>query len=101
MKHHDVQIDDEHIRRFCVENRVRRLALFGSILREDFSPDSDVDVLVEFVPEAAVGFLGISRMEQELTRLFGRQSEIHTFSGLHPLFRDEVLREAEVCYEQA
>jgi uncharacterized protein len=78
------------------QNRIRRLSLFGSVLRADFRPESDVDVLVEFEPNAHVGLIALAGMEIELTRILGRKAEIHTPRGLHPLFRDEVLAEAEM-----
>jgi hypothetical protein len=89
------------IEAFSRRNHIRRLALFGSVLREDFSPDSDVDVLVEFEPEARVGLITLAGMEIELSRILGRKAEIHTVKGLNPHFRDEVLDCAEVQYEQA
>lgn len=89
------------IEAFSRRNHINRLALFGSVLREDFSPDSDVDVLVEFEPEARVGLITLAGMEIELSRMLGRKAEIHTIKGLNPYFRDEVLDQAEVQYEQA
>ena len=86
---------------FCRRHRSRRLALFGSVLRDDFRPDSDVDVLVEFEPDARIGLITLAGIEIELTRLLGRKAEIHTVQGLSPHFRNEVLAEAEVQYEQA
>jgi len=71
------------------------------VLRDDFSPDSDVDVLVEFEPGARVGLITLAGMEIELTQLLGRKAEMHTIKGLNPHFRDEVLDLAEVQYEQA
>lgn len=94
-------ISDDDLRLFCRKHRIARLALFGSVLREDFSPASDVDVLVEFEPGARVGLIGLAGMEIELGALAGRRVEIHTPKGLHPGFRDEVLGVAEVQYEQA
>lgn len=98
-----VQIDipKKKIAEFCRRNRIRRLAFFGSVLRDDFGPDSDVDVLVEFEPGARVGLITLSGMEIDLSRLLERKAEIHTVKGLNPYFRDEVLRAAEAQYEQA
>jgi len=98
-----VQIDipKEKIADFCRRNRIRRLALFGSVVRDDFGPESDVDVLVEFEPGARVGFITLAGMEIELSRLLGQKAEIHTVKGLNPHFRDKVLAAAEVQYEQA
>jgi len=98
-----VQIDiaKEKVARFCRQNRIRRLALFGSVLRDDFGPDSDIDVLVEFEPGARVGLITLAGMEIELSQLLACKTEIHTTKGLNPLFRDDILDVAEVQYEQA
>jgi uncharacterized protein len=69
-------------------------------LRDDFRPDSDVDVLVEFDPSARIGLIALAGMEIELSRILGHKAEMHTYKGLHPLFRKEVLDAAEVQYEQ-
>jgi len=86
---------------FCQRHRIRKLGFFGSVLRNDFGPESDVDVLVEFEPDARVGLITLAGMEIELSRLLGRNAEIHTLKGLSPHFRDEVLGAAEVQYEHA
>ena len=98
-----VQIDipKPKIADFCRRNRIRRLALFGSVVRDDFEPESDVDVLVEFEPGARVGLITLAGMEIELSQLLGQKAEIHTVKGLNPYFRDNVLAAAEVQYEQA
>lgn len=83
------------IAEFCKRNQIKRLAFFGSVLRNDFSPESDVDVLVDFEPGAGVGFIGLAGMEIELSELLGRKAEMHTSKGLNPHFRDEVLHLAE------
>jgi predicted nucleotidyltransferase len=96
-----IEIDREALAEFCRRRRIRKLAFFGSVLRDDFGPASDVDVLVEFEPGARVGLIGLAGMENELSDLLGRRAEMHTVKGLHPHFRDEVLSAAEVLYEQA
>lgn len=96
-----VEINQEAITAFCRRNQIRMLALFGSVLREDFSPESDVDVLVDFEPDARVGMISLAGMEIELGRMLGRRVEMHTLKGLNPLFHDEVLNLAEVQYEKA
>ena len=85
---------------FCRANHIRRLSLFGSILREDFTEESDVDVLVEFEEGHVPGlrFFGIQR---ELSELLGRKVDLHTPRSLSPYFRQEVLSEAEVHYDAA
>ncbi len=96
-----IDIPKEKIAEFCRNHRIRKLAFFGSVLRDDFRPESDVDVLVEFEPEARVGLIKLAGMEIELSRLLGHRAEMHTVKGLNPHFRDEVLDLAEVQYEQA
>lgn len=98
-----VQIDvpREEIAVFCQRNRIRKLAFFGSVLRDDFTADSDVDVLVEFESGARVGLITLAGMEIELSRMLGRRAEMHTVKGLNPRFRDDVLDAAEVQYERA
>jgi uncharacterized protein len=101
MTYHGIEVDPHRVALFCKEHKIVRLALFGSILRDDFGAESDVDVLVEFADDAAVGFFSIVEMERELTDMFGRRAEIHTYRGLHPLYRDDVIRSSTVHYEQA
>ena len=96
-----IDISREKIGEFCRRNRIRRLAFFGSVLREDFSPESDVDVLVEFEPGTRVGLIGFAGMENELSELIGRKVDLNTAGFLSLYFRDEVLEEAETAYEQA
>lgn len=97
----NLNVPKESIARFCQQHHIRKLAFFGSVLRDDFTPESDVDVLVEFEPTARVGLITLAGMELELTRLLGRKAEMHTPKGLNPLFRNSVVREAEVQYEHA
>jgi len=86
---------------FCRRNHIRRLALFGSVLRDDFCDESDVDVLVEFEPGAGVGFFELYDIEQELSELLGgRKVDMNTPDSLSKYFRDDVLTEAEVHYAQ-
>lgn len=95
-----INIPQEQIAGFCRRNRIRKLALFGSVLRDDFGPDSDIDVLVEFEPDASVGLITLAGMEIELTDLLGHKAEMHTHKGLNPYFRDEVLDSAALQYER-
>jgi uncharacterized protein len=97
----NIEIPDDEIAEFCRRNHIRRLALFGSVLRDDFGPDSDVDVLVEFKPEAQVGLFELFDMEQELSYILGRQVDMNTPNSLSRYFRDQVLQEAEEQYVQA
>jgi predicted nucleotidyltransferase len=91
------RIDRELIAGFCRRHHVRWLALFGSVLREDFGPGSDIDVLVEFEPGHVPG-LAFFTMEEELSTLLGRRVDLNTPRSLSPYFRDEVLAAAEVQY---
>ena len=95
-----IEIPQEKIATFCRANGIRRLALFGSILRDDFRADSDVDVLVEFQPDVRVG-LAFIRMQDELSAILGRKVDLHTAASLSKYFRDEVLHEALVQYVAA
>ena len=95
-----IDIPTEQIAQFCRRNRVRRLALFGSVIRDDFRPESDVDVLVEFEPGYAAGFV-FFQMRRELTAMLGREVDMHTAASLSPYFRQEVLDEAEEIYVAA
>jgi predicted nucleotidyltransferase len=95
-----IEVPQAEIKAFCRRHRIRKLAFFGSVLRDDFTPESDVDVLVEFESGARVGLIGLAGMEIELGRLLGRRAEMHTIKGLNPQLRDEVLSLAEVQYEQ-
>ena len=91
-------ISDQALAAFCRRNGIRRLALFGSILRNDFRPDSDVDVLVEFEPDAVVGLFGMARIERELSSLIGRKVDLRTPDELSRYFRHHVLSQAQVRY---
>ena len=102
MERHGVQLPLDSIREFCRRNKIRKLALFGSILREDFGPESDVDVLVEYEPEAHVSYFELFDMEEELAALIGgRKVEMSTPRSLSPYFRDRVISGAEVLYAGA
>ena len=96
-----IDIPDDKISDFCRHDRIKRLALFCSVLRDDFRPDSDVDVLVEFEPDARVGLLGLARMEIELSDLLGLKVDLNTPGFLADQFRQEVLAEAEIWYDAA
>lgn len=83
---------------FCRRHRIRKLSLFGSVLRDDFGPDSDIDVLVEFEPGARTG-LRFFAMQEELSSILGRRVDLNTAGFLGKQFRDEVLAEAQVQYD--
>lgn len=100
MNRHGLEIPKERIAAFCRRHRIRRLALFGSILRDDFRPESDVDVLVEFEPGTKVG-LRFFAIERELSELLSRKVDLNTPGFLGKYYREEVLKEAEVQYDTA
>lgn len=82
----------------CRSYHISRLWLFGSILRPDFRPDSDIDVLVEFDSSAQVGLLALARARRELSELFGRTVDLVPLRGLKPAVRDEILSQRELIY---
>lgn len=88
----------QKISEFCMRHHIRKLSIFGSALREDFSPESDIDILVEFEEGSVPGLLALVKMEEELSRLFGRTVDIRTPGDLSRYFRNEVLERAEVQY---
>jgi predicted nucleotidyltransferase len=92
--------DRDKIAEFCRKNHIRRLSLFGSVLRDDFGADSDIDILVEF-EDGHVPGLAFFGMEEELSRIMGRKVDLSTPQFLSPYSRDEVLAEAEVQYVEA
>jgi len=96
-----IEIPKEQLAAFCRQRHIRRLAIFGSVLRPDFGPHSDIDVLVEFEPDHIPGLFGIARMEQELSVLFGgRKVDLRTREDLSRYFRERVVEEAEVEYAE-
>lgn len=98
MKLHGVQFPQDMIADFCRRHAIARLSLFGSILRDDFGPKSDIDVLIEFGPDAKPSLLDLGGMQQELCDLIGRQIDLKTPDFLSPLIRDRVTREAQLQY---
>jgi predicted nucleotidyltransferase len=96
-----IHVPQHQLAEFCRRHRIRTLSLFGSVLHEDFRPDSDIDVLVEFEDGHAPGLLGIARMERELSEILGgRRVDLRTPEDLSRYFRLEVLAKAEVQYAQ-
>ena len=93
-----IDVPREALAEFSRRNQIRRLAFFGSVLRDDFRPDSDVDILVEFEEGASVGLFTMVRLEDELSELFGRKVDFRTAGDLSRYFRDEVVESAEVVY---
>jgi len=93
-----ITVDRDKVAEFCRRNHVRKLAFFGSVLRDDFRADSDVDVLVEFEPEYKFGLFELIRMQQEFSDMIGRESDFRTPEDLGRYMRDRVMTESEVQY---
>jgi predicted nucleotidyltransferase len=96
-----IRVSAEALAAFCGRNHVRKLSLFGSVLRDDFRPDSDVDVLVEFEAGKTPGFIRLAHMEDELSRLLGRRADLLTPGSISPHFRQRVLDEAVSLHDAA
>jgi uncharacterized protein len=94
-----ISLPSKKIHQFCRKNHIRRLALFGSAVREDFSPQSDIDILVEFEPGKTPGY-DFFRMEAELTAILGYKVDLQTKKFLHPDVLRSALSEAVTAYEQ-
>ncbi len=95
-----IDIPKDRLAAFCGKHHIRKLSVFGSALREDFRPDSDIDVLVEFRPGHPVGFIRLAAIERELSEMFGRKVDLRTPADLSRYFRDEVVESAEVHYAE-
>jgi hypothetical protein len=97
-----IDLPTHKIAAFCKKNHIMKLSLFGSVLRDDFQMDSDIDFLIEFEPGKAPGLISYSRMERELSEILGnRKVDLRTPQELSKYFRDEVLAQAEVQYAAA
>ena len=95
-----VVIPERKLTDFCKRNHIHKLSLFGSILRDDFRADSDVDVLVEFEPNYKIGYIRLAGLEIELSEMIGRRVDLRTPAELSRYFRNHVLREAKVQYAE-
>ena len=99
MNRHGVEISKEKIAHFCRNHKILEFAIFGSVLRGDFSPTSDVDVLVEFEQGHVPGLFRLARLQRELSDVFGgRKIDLRTPEDISRYFREKVLAEAEVQY---
>jgi uncharacterized protein len=98
MTHHGININSDKIADFCRRHHVKKLSLFGSILREDFRPESDVDILVEFESGHEVGMFTMAALEIELSGLVGRKVDLRTPAEISRHFRADVVKESEVQY---
>lgn len=90
--------DKTALTRVCSAHHVVGLWLFGSVLRGDFRPNSDIDILVEFDAEATVGLIELARLQGELSLMFGRSVDLVPVGGLKPMLRDQVLADRELLY---
>ncbi len=95
-----IVLSQAKIEAFCQRHHVRKLSLFGSVLRDDFTDESDVDVLVEFEPEAKPTFIDLARMTNEFREMSGREVDLLTAGFLSRYFRQQVLDSALVIYEK-
>jgi len=95
-----IEIPKEKLAEFCHRHHIRKLSLFGSVLTESFTPESDVDVLVEFEPERTPGMLRMAGLELELSELLGRKVDLRTAAELSRYFREEVVGSGEIQYVQ-
>jgi len=93
-----IKIDKEAIAAFCEKHHILKLALFGSVLTDNFRDDSDVDVLVDFDQAHIPSLFALARMERELSETLGRKADMRTPEDLSEYFRDEVVRTALVQY---
>ncbi|MDD5189533.1 MAG: nucleotidyltransferase domain-containing protein [Dehalococcoidales bacterium] len=99
-KNANILIPEDKIKEFCVKHHILKLSFFGSVTRDDFRPESDIDVLVEFAPGQVPGF-GIIALEDELSNILKRKVDLRTPNDLSKYFRSQVIREAKVQYEVA
>ena len=96
-----VSAHTDELARFSKEHHIRRLSLFGSALRNDFGPDSDIDVLVQFEPGRVPGLIEFARLEEDLERILGRRTDLVTPASLSRYFRDRVIAQALPIYDRA
>ena len=92
-----LKISEEQISGFCKKNHIRKLSLFGSALRDDFTSKSDIDFLVEFEPGHTPG-LSFFEMQEELSEIISRKADLNTKQEISPYFRDEILNKAQDLY---
>ena len=96
-----LEIPRERLEAFCRSNGIQRLSFFGSVLSDHFGPDSDLDVLVEFKAGTRIGLIRLTRLQYELSDLFGRSVDLNTPRFLSRYFRDAVMAESEVQYAES
>ena len=93
------KIPKDKLAGFCKRNHIRKLSVFGSAIRGDLQPNSNIDLLVEFEQDLTPGLFSIVKMEMELAEMLGRKVDLRTHEDLSQYFRDEVLRNAELQYQ--
>ena len=93
-----IKVPKDKINAFCKQYYVVKLSFFGSVLRDDFSQDSDIDILIEFEKDKGPGFLELAHMERELTKIFGKKVDLRTPNEISKYFKDQVLSLAQVQY---
>jgi predicted nucleotidyltransferase len=96
----NITMPKEKIAEFCKKHHIQKLSLFGSALRDDFTPESDLDILVEFDPAHIPGLIRLAGMEIELTEIIGRKVDMRTAQDLSRYFREDVLNSAKVQYAE-
>ncbi len=101
MSQMQVDIPLEPLAALCRKYQVRELSAFGSVLQDTFSKHSDIDLLVEFEPDARIGFIAFARLQSELAQVLGRRIDLVPKGGLKPLIRESVLSSAKVLYHAA
>lgn len=100
MKRAKIELPQKKIAEFCRKHHIRKLSVFGSALRNDFTPESDIDILVEFEAPYMPGFIRLAEMEIELGDMLGRKVDLRTAEDLSRHFRQEVVSSAEVQYAE-
>jgi predicted nucleotidyltransferase len=96
-----IDVPSDRVVQFCQRHCIRKLSFFGSVLRDDFGPESDVDVLVEFEPGSRIGLIRLAGLELELGEILGRKVDLNTPGFLSEYYRETILTQAEVLYEAA
>ena len=97
----NIQIDQNKLRAICRAHHIRKLSLFGSVLRSDFRPDSDIDVLVTFLPDSRWSLFDLVQMQDELEEVLGRKVDLVEKKGLrNPFRRHEILKTKQVVYAE-
>ena len=100
MTHTQLDLPTDDIVALCKNYPIRRLSLFGSILHDDFTPESDIDILIEFEPDAKIGYFELVEIQFQLSDIIGREVDLLTPGALSKYFRHQVLDTAQMIYER-